>query len=106
MIQISEDQLKTVEYLIAQSIQGNHVLFDPDVLRRVFAAQSSAFPLEEQEAQAVEPHIEKIMALPTLAQKRAYFEKLDRKTQEKVVRTYFNIVENNLYESLNEGILH
>ena len=36
MIHISKHQLAQVEYLLEQSAQGNHVLFDTDELRRVF----------------------------------------------------------------------
>ncbi len=100
MIYVSKDQLRQVEYLIGQSIQGNHVLFDADIVRRVFA---EGFPSEEHlaetDAYAVEHHIERLILLPTLLQKRAYLERLDRETFERVVRTYFNIVENNLFEN-------
>lgn len=100
MIYVSKGQLRQVEYLIGQSIQGNHVLFDADTVRRVFAGE---LPLEEPladgEAYAVEHHIERLILQPTLIQKRAYLERLDRKTYERVVRTYFNIVENNLFEN-------
>ena len=31
MITVSQEQLDTVEYLISQSAQGNHILFDLDL---------------------------------------------------------------------------
>ena len=37
VIEVSKNQLSQVEYLIAQSIQGNHVLFDPEMLREAFS---------------------------------------------------------------------
>jgi len=97
MIYVSEDQLEQVEYLIGQSIQGNHILFDQDTIKRVFGAFDNDNP-SEKEAYGVEHHIERMILQPTLLQKRAYLEKLDHKTFELVVRTYFNIVENSLFE--------
>jgi hypothetical protein len=97
MVFINKEQLSSVEYLIRQSIVGNHLLFDPDVLRRTFTC-----PKPSADNQMVESHIEKMMALPTLAQKRAFLEKLEPVILESVIRTYFNIVENNLLEHSEE----
>lgn len=99
MIVISEEQMDQVEYLIDQSLQGNHVLFDPSLIREIFHAGQLHQDIELERAYEVEPHIEKLISLPTLSQKRAYVEQLDRKTMVDVIRTYFNIIENNLYEN-------
>lgn len=97
MIEVSEDQLKQVEYLLDQSQKGHHVLFRSEDLRRVFKDELD-LPLQESEAYGAEPTIEKLIALPTLAQKRAFLEGLDDETFSSVVRTYFAIVENALIE--------
>ena len=101
MIYISRNQLSQVEYLIGQSIQGNHVLFDLEAVRRAFWKESSSlYPaISDEDAYSVEHHIERMILEPTLAQKRAYLDGLDEETFVRVVRTYFNIVENNLFES-------
>ena len=100
MITISKNQLEQIEYLISQSIQGNHVLFDTETVRAAFAASSKKAnsPISNEEAYAVEPLIERLIELPTLAEKRAYLDRLDPGTFRKVVQTYFNIVENSLFE--------
>lgn len=98
MIYVSKQQLSQVEYLIGQSIQGNHVLFDSESLRQIFG-KCEWDSIEEEEAYEVEHHIERLILLPSLPEKKAYLEQLDVVTYEKVVRTYFNIVENNLYEN-------
>ncbi len=95
MIYVSKDQLDQVEYLIGQSIQGNHILFDMDSIRRALKRTIS-----EEEAYSVEHHIERLISEPSLERKRAYLEKLDPETYVCVVRTYFNIVENSLFENL------
>jgi hypothetical protein len=109
VLQITKSQLTQVEYLLAQSAQGNHVLFDTDTLRRIFSheqAKNKRKPraLTEEEAYEAEPHLERLLQEPSLESKRAYLEGLDRPTLERVIRTYFSIVENNIFE--NAGIQH
>jgi hypothetical protein len=102
LIYVSKDQLKQVEYLINQSIQGNHIVFDLEEVRKVFDASKArrAAGISEEQAYAVEHHIEKLMLQPSLAEKKAYLEHLDNDTFSQVVKTYFCIVENNIYEQL------
>ena len=100
MIHVSKHQLAQVEYLLKQSVQGNHVLFDTEELRRVFEwAAARRFTLTEAEAYEVEPHIERLLEEPSLEGKRAYLRQLERPVFERVVMTYFSIVENNLYDT-------
>jgi len=101
MIEVSPEQINQVEYLITQSEQGNHVLFDLDIVRKALAS-SVAYNDAEQEKNELyssEPHIERLLAQPTLRDKKAYLSRLDPKTLNSVVRTYFNIIENNLVEN-------
>ena len=97
MITVSQAQLETVEYMIQQSTQGNHILFDLDLVRHVFT--QSAAPMNETEAYEVEHHIERLIALDGFYKQRAYVEQLTEQTLHRVIKTYFNIVENSLFES-------
>jgi hypothetical protein len=97
MINVTKEQLTAVEYLLSQSAQGNHILFDPELVRRAFSEASR--PMTEQEAYEVEHHIEKIIELEGMHQKKAYLEALDIKDLHRVIKTYFNILENNLFET-------
>lgn len=94
MIYVNQKQLDQVEYLIEQSCRGHHVLFDPEAIRRAFRAR------HRDEDDDSEKHIENLILQPTLVSKRAYLENLSRDMQERVIRTYFSIVENNLFESI------
>ncbi len=96
MIVVTPEQVSQVEYLLSQSQVGNHVLFEMDEIRRTFTEDA---PANESACYAVEPHIERLLSRPTLAEKRSYLETLDDPTRRLVVRTYFNIVENNLFET-------
>jgi hypothetical protein len=104
MIYVSKQQLKQVEYLIGQSIQGNHVLFDNEVIRRVFDAEDEPENPPERPQRDVEIHIERMILEPTIERKREFLRKLDPRLYRRVVRTYFNIVENNLFEA--NGVRH
>ncbi len=98
MITVSKEQLDTVEYLLDQSAQGNHVLFDLDIVRKVFTIPSK--PMLEKDAYEVEHHIEKMISLQSLDKQKAYLELLPEEVLYRVIKTYFNIVENNLFETI------
>ncbi|MGK5083915.1 hypothetical protein WDW37_11490 [Bdellovibrionota bacterium FG-1] len=103
MIQIPKPQMDQVEYLIEQSLRGNHILFETRDLRRIFRGHGrQSNLLTEAEAYAAEPIIEKLIQEPTIAQKRALLDQLDKRTFDTVVRTYFCIVENNLVGRIEE----
>lgn len=101
MIYITEEQAAQVKYLLEQAIQGNHILFDSPTLKRILEMPVTP---ADGENYAIEPHIEKLMSLKSLVEKRTYLERLDEKTFEGVVRTYLNIVENTLFEA--KGTVH
>ncbi len=104
MIYINEDQAAQVKYLLEQAMQGNHILFEPTILKKILETPPSAPPSAEGDHYAVEHHIEKIMSFRGLPEKKAYLEKLDSQTFEQVVRAYLNIVENTLFEA--KGTVH
>lgn len=102
MIYVNQKQLDQVEYLIEQSCRGHHVLFDADIIRKVFA--EDFVELEEEEEveetdETAEKHIENLILQPTIVSKRAYLENLRPDVLRRVVRTYFSIVENNIFEA-------
>ena len=103
MIYVSGEEYAQVEYLINQSIQGNHVLFDLATVRNAFESGKDLNSIEN--SYEVEHHIERIILMRDLAEKKAYLEALDPAILENVIRTYFCIVENNLLES-QKGSLH
>ncbi len=105
VIVVSEDRLKHIRYLLEQSQHGNHILFDVDAIRAA-VARFSRFPMTEENAYEAEPHVERILALPTLAQKRAYLDRLDKGSREIVIQTYLSIVENDLLERTSKKAKH
>jgi hypothetical protein len=103
MAYIDKDQLDQVEYLFSQSAQGLHLLFDNEDIRKVLSR-----PTEDLDFFTFE-NVDRIQKLlgdfitkTTLEAKRTFLERLDRDTYELLLRTYFNIVENSIYE---QGLL-
>jgi hypothetical protein len=94
VIHIPTQRQQRVEYLIEQAARGNYPLFDPELLRQALRLGQ----LSDDEAYRAEPHVERLMLLPTLGEMRAYVASLDAETQARLVRTYLCIVENTLHE--------
>lgn len=96
MVYVNQKQLDQVEYILEQSARGHHVLFEIDEIRRAFQ------PLDEDDKEdaEAEKHIENLILQPTLLSKKVYLENLSPEMYDHVVRTYFSIVENNIFEGL------
>lgn len=100
MIYVNQDQLDQVEYIIEQSARGYHILFDNDLIRRVYHSSVKDNDVATEDNAEIEKHIENLILQPTLISKRAYLEKLSSQTLRRVVRSYFSIVENNIFEGI------
>jgi hypothetical protein len=96
MITINQTQLDSVEYLIQQSAQGNHILFEVDQVRKVFSINPP--PMTEEQVREVETHIEKLITIGSFSQQKSYIQSLPEEVLVRVIKTYFNIVENSVFE--------
>lgn len=101
-IGISETHLDQIEHLLAQSMNGIHLLFDNSVIAGILKT-----PTEEMELFHVK-NLEKIQELftafvqqQTLQEKRMWLETLDKESFEMLLRTYFHIVDNSLFAADN-----
>lgn len=99
-MQISESHLDQIEHILAQSMNGIHLLFDNQTI-----AQVLAIPTEDEELFAFQ-NLDRIQDLfSQLVQQESFEEKveflraLDVEGFELVLRTYFHIVENSLFAS-------
>lgn len=88
---IQDSLVDQVEYIMDQSMVGNHVLFDPDTIR-----QAAQIVQTEEDSYGAEPYLEQLFTLPTLAQKKLYLDNLGLDLKIKVARTYLNIIENEM----------
>jgi hypothetical protein len=93
MIFLTPAQLKEVEYLISQSKSGIHHLFGPEDIRLAF---SSACQIESEQVDSVKELFYTFISQETIELKRHFYQKLDTKSRALIVRTYFNVVQNEL----------
>ena len=95
LVNIEPKQLEQLEYLLAQSAQGVHLLFDHSDVAEIMST-----PTEELDYFTFE-NINKVQSLfsafmekTTLLEKRIYIEGLDEDSYNLLVRAYFQILEN------------
>ena len=99
MVYIDKEQLKQVEYLFNQSAQGLHLLFDNANIRRVLSQPTEDMDFFTFEnVDRIQKLLSDFIAKETLQQKLEFLEKLDQETYDLLLRTYFNIVENSIFE--------
>lgn len=103
VIYVNQDQLDQVKYLLQQSAQGNHLLFDETTLRRL-APRIGRQENRDERVEKAEQLLEQMILRPSISSKRAFLETLDSDTYDDVARVFFNIVQNTAQE--NQGFSH
>ena len=99
MIYLKDENLPQVEYLIALSKQGRHVLFDEREIRLAFLGHEPENPENIEKLYSCEHHLERVLELETFSKQKAYIGSLDKDTLRTVIVTYFNVIEHLLLES-------
>lgn len=99
-LKISDSHLDQIEHLLAQSMNGIHLLFDNETIARILK-----IPTEDKDLFQVR-NLDKIQDLfsafvghKTLQEKRMWLESLAPKDFEMLLRTYFYIVDNSLFNA-------
>jgi hypothetical protein len=97
-LRISDSHLDQIEHLLAQSMNGIHLLFDNETIARVLKKPTEEVDLFQQR------NLDKIQDLFTafiqkasFAEKQLYLSSLDKESYELLLRTYFHIVDNSLF---------
>ena len=92
--------MKEIEYLIQQSMNGFHVLFDNETIKRYYSGIKNEDDIfDEGRARQTERLVEIFMSTPTITARKQLFRSLSEEEQSLLLRTYFNIVENNILNS-------
>ncbi len=101
MVRIDNSQIDEIQYIIRQSMNGLHVLFDNDTIRKYLRDKDNEDDIfDEASSKRTESLLERFMSTPTITAKKLFFKDLSEDEKSLLVRTYFNIVENNVL-SLN-----
>lgn len=101
MNRTQEDKnLDQIEYLLFQSTQGIHFMFDnADIVKVLSRPSDEADTLSFSNMEKVQELLTKFIDKPSMVDKRRFLETLDKQTFELLVRAYFQLVENTILAS-------
>ena len=95
-----------LEYILAQGTFGVHLLFENDQIKKVFSKKLDDLDIPEnysdEKVKNVEALMEEFISVPSISARKAFFNALTESEQDMIIRSYFNIIENNI---LSEGRL-
>ena len=99
MIEIPEDITSRINYLINQALRGHHLIFPAFLLKKALDDGAATRHICEEDAYQVEPHLERLLLEADPQKREVYLSGLDRVTLDRLVRTYFQMINNRLDES-------
>ncbi len=100
MVRIDDAQAEEIKYIISQSMNGLHVLFDNDTIKRyLHGSENEDEVFDENKSRQTEKLIERFMSTPTITGKKMLFQGLTDEEKALLIKTYFSIVENNILNS-------
>jgi len=100
VIQISADKLQEIEYLLSQSIQDVHLLFNNKAIAKILKTPTEDIDFFNFEnIKRVQNILSDFISQKTIGEKQKFLQDLDDESYELLVRTYFNIVDNAILES-------
>lgn len=108
-MQIESSQMEQVEYLFNQSARGNHVLFDPEDIRKALSSEKSLKKMQGdyldtfdiKTLQRMRDLLDLLMRQSTVLEKRHFITSLPPDSKELLIKAYFNILDNTLYQNKN-----
>ncbi len=96
-VYLDQTQVQSLQKILSQSELGIHVLFDNDLISKVFKQ-----PYNEDEffnpenLKKVQNEVMQLLQFKTLTQKQDFINSLDTDSKQRIVRAYFYIIENNI----------
>lgn len=95
MINIDSSQVKEIDYLIEQSIKGNHLIFDNNTIKKYCYKKEEDF-FSETDHKDSERLLERFMSTPSIRGKKEFFRDLSNRQKTKLLNIYFSLVSNNI----------
>ncbi len=96
-----EFNLQQIEYLLAQSVKGLHLLFDKELIKQAFTQPKNGISdFEQEDRQKIQNLFAGLIESTSLGDKKGYLKKLSSEDQEILIKAYFHIVENTIKNSL------
>lgn len=96
-VYLEPTQLTHLQNILNQSELGIHVLFENDLIHKVFQKpyDEDAF-FNPENLKKVQDELIHLIQLKSLTQKKDYIQTLDEEAKQRIVRAYFYIIENNM----------
>ena len=88
-----EANVDQIEYLLQQSTQGLHFIFDHHDVASVLRKDEEGAPLDIKLMDKVQGLLTGLLGKQTISEKRSYLEKLRRDDYELLVKAYFQLVD-------------
>src|SRR3954471_9238523 len=99
-LRISDSHLDQIEHLLAQSMNGIHLLFDNETIARVLRTPTEEAELfHQRNLDKIQDLFASFIQKASFAEKQLYLSNLDNEAYELLLRTYFHIVESSLFTS-------
>lgn len=96
-VYLNDDQIKNLKGILDQSEMGVHLLFDnrkiADVFQKAFSEDEF---FQAENLKKVQDDLLKLLQFKTLTDKQDFVRSLDVDNQERLIRAYFYIIENNM----------
>ena len=87
------DQSDQIEYLLQQSTQGLHFIFDHSDVATVMKLDQIGAPLDIKLMDKVQGLLTGLLGKPSMTEKRSFLERLPRTDYELLMRAYFQLVD-------------
>ena len=97
-LKIGDSHLDQIEHLLAQSMNGIHLLFDNETIAQVLKVPTEHVDLfHMKNLDKIQDLFTEFIHRETLQDKQLFLASLDRESFELLLRTYFHIVDNSLF---------
>lgn len=94
---IQEENLASVEYLLAQSLKGHHIMFNADDIKLALGAPlNGILNFEYEDRDKVQEIFLEFLQRKSFKEKQNFLESLTICEREVLIKAYFNIVENTI----------
>jgi GGDEF domain-containing protein len=104
-LKIGDSHLDQIEHLLAQSMNGIHLLFDNETIAQVLKVPTEHIDLFQlKNLDKIQELFSEFIQRETLQDKQLFLQSLDKDSFELLLRTYFHIVDNSLFTT--EGNRH
>lgn len=96
-----ELNLQQIEYLLAQSVKGLHLLFDKQKIKSAYTQpKNGIMDFDKEDRDKIQNLFAGLIQSTSLWDKQGYLKKLSDEDQEVLIKAYFHIVENTIKNSL------